>query len=48
MHTDQLNRAYDFLMKNSGFRVQLSSHTDSRGSDRIVAKGYGETQLING
>lgn len=70
----QLEKAYDFLIKNPEIKVQLSSHTDSRGSDKynmdlsqrqaqswvdylikvkglpadhIVAKGYGETTLVN-
>jgi outer membrane protein OmpA-like peptidoglycan-associated protein len=67
-----LDKLADFILKNN-LRIELSSHTDSRGSDSynmklsqqraqscvdyliskgvpkasIVAKGYGETKLIN-
>ena len=69
----ELNKIVEFLNENPTIKVELSSHTDSRGSDksnqalsqkraqscvdylisqgvdktRIVAKGYGETQLLN-
>lgn len=68
-----LDTLYILLMENPQIKIELSSHTDSRGSaglnaslsqrravsarnyllkkgipsERIVAKGYGETQLIN-
>lgn len=68
-----LDRLAEFLIENN-LRIELSAHTDSRGSRRynkdlsqrraqscvdyliekgvsrnnIVAKGYGETQLVNG
>lgn len=29
----ELDKVYDFLKRNPGIKVQLSSHTDSRGSD---------------
>lgn len=67
-----LDKLADFLIKND-LKIELSSHTDARGSDvynmklsqaraqscvdylitkgvkkaKIIAKGYGETQLIN-
>jgi outer membrane protein OmpA-like peptidoglycan-associated protein len=67
-----LDKLADFILKNE-LKIELSSHTDARGSDaynlklsqaraqscvdylitkgvkknQIVAKGYGETQLIN-
>ncbi|TNF47531.1 MAG: OmpA family protein [Bacteroidetes bacterium] len=67
-----LDKLADFIIKNE-LKIELSSHTDARGSDaynlklsqaraqscvdylitkgvkknQIVAKGYGETQLIN-
>jgi len=70
----ELDKVVNFLHDNPTLQVELSSHTDSRGSDeynmtlseeraksavnyiigkgidtqRIAAKGYGETQLING
>lgn len=69
----ELNRLVQFMTDNPGVRVELRSHTDSRGSnsynetlsqnranaavdyvvsqgirrDRLVGKGYGETQLLN-
>jgi len=69
----ELNKIVAFLTENPTIKVELSSHTDSRGSDksnltlsqkraqscvdylisqgipskRIVAKGYGELQLLN-
>jgi len=69
----ELDKLYEFLIKNDNVKVELSSHTDSRGSDasnqklsqaraqscvdyliskgintkNIVAKGYGETKLVN-
>lgn len=69
----ELDKVVDFLKTNSDVRIELSSHTDSRGSDaynlklsqrraesavnylvnhgisrsRLVAKGYGETRLLN-
>lgn len=69
----ELNKIVEFLNDNPTIKVELSSHTDSRGSDksnqtlsqkraqscvdylisqgvsktRIVAKGYGESQLLN-
>jgi outer membrane protein OmpA-like peptidoglycan-associated protein len=69
----ELNKIILFLNENPTIKVELSSHTDSRGSDKsnqvlsqkraqscvdylvsqgvsknsIVAKGYGETQLLN-
>jgi len=69
----ELNKIVAFLTENPTIKVELSSHTDSRGSDRInqtlsqkraqscvdylisqgipssriVAKGYGESQLLN-
>lgn len=69
----ELDKLADFLLKNDNIKVELSSHTDSRGSDaanqklsqaraqscvdylltkgiktqNIVAKGYGETKLVN-
>ncbi len=70
---NDLNEIVYFMLDNPGASVELSSHTDSRGSDaynltlsearakaaveyviskgvakeRIVAKGYGRTQLAN-
>lgn len=70
----ELDRLAAFLRENSGVRIELSSHTDSRGNAaynmqlsqrraqsavdylvskginraRLVAKGYGETRLLNG
>ncbi len=67
-----LDKLADFIIKND-LKIELSSHTDARGSDaynlklsqaraqscvdylytkgvkkaKIIAKGYGETQLIN-
>jgi outer membrane protein OmpA-like peptidoglycan-associated protein len=69
----ELDKLADFLLKNDNIKVELSSHTDSRGSDaankklsqaraqscvdylltkgvktaNIVAKGYGESKLVN-
>jgi len=69
----QMEELVDFLKVNDNISVELSSHTDSRGSDeynktlsqkraqscvdylvdkgveqrRIVAKGYGESKLLN-
>lgn len=69
----ELNRLVAFLNENPNIRIELSSHTDSRGnnnynlnlsqrraksavnyliskginSNRLVAKGYGETRLTN-
>jgi len=69
----ELNKLVLVMESNPGLKIELSSHTDSRGSDtynlalsqrraksavafiiskgispaRIVAKGYGETRLIN-
>lgn len=69
----ELNKLKDFLLENLNIKVELSSHTDSRGGDsynkklsqkraqscvdylikhgvpkaNIVAKGYGETKLLN-
>jgi outer membrane protein OmpA-like peptidoglycan-associated protein len=69
----ELDKLADFLLKNDNINVELSSHTDSRGSDaankklsqaraqscvdylitkgvkkqNIVAKGYGESKLVN-
>ncbi|MGX9987461.1 OmpA family protein [Soonwooa purpurea] len=69
----ELDKLYQFLTDNPSVKLELSSHTDSRGSDdynlklsqgradsavnylvskglsrnRIVAKGYGETKLLN-
>jgi outer membrane protein OmpA-like peptidoglycan-associated protein len=71
--SSDLTKLLIFLQDNPALRVELSAHTDSRGSDshnmrlsqsraqsvvnylvnngiardRMVAKGYGETQLIN-
>jgi outer membrane protein OmpA-like peptidoglycan-associated protein/tetratricopeptide (TPR) repeat protein len=68
-----LDYLYNIMNKYSDMRIELSSHTDARGSDkynlelsqkraegakkylvekgidrgRIVAKGYGETKLVN-
>jgi outer membrane protein OmpA-like peptidoglycan-associated protein len=70
---NELNKLVEFLAANPTIKVELSSHTDSRGSneqnqklsqkraqscvdylisqgikaDQIVAKGYGETKLLN-
>ena len=69
-----LENLVTILQQNPGMYIELSSHTDSRGSDaynmklsdrraksavawliskgieskRLVAKGYGETRLVNG
>ena len=69
----ELDKLAEFLKENPKLKVELSSHTDSRGGDarnlvlsqqraqscvdylisvgvnknNIVAKGYGETKLIN-
>lgn len=69
----ELDKLVDLMRENPTLRIELSSHTDSRGSDyynmllsqaraisatnyitrrgidasRIVAKGYGETRLLN-
>jgi len=69
----ELNKLVKIMNDNPGWKVELGSHTDARGSDsynrllsqkrsdsavgyivksgiskdRIVAKGYGETQLVN-
>lgn len=69
----ELDKLAEFLLKNDNIKVELSSHTDSRGSDKanqklsqaraqscvdylltkgvkkdnIVAKGYGESKLVN-
>lgn len=69
----ELDKLIKVMKDNPGWKVELGSHTDSRGSDsyneklsqrrsesavnyivsngisrdRIIAKGYGETQLIN-
>ncbi len=69
----ELNKLVKIMNDNPGWKVELGSHTDSRGSnsynerlsqkrsdsavgyiisagiskDRIIAKGYGETQLVN-
>lgn len=69
----ELDKLVDVLKENPGWKVELGSHTDSRGSDaynmvlsqkrsdsavgyivskgiskdRIIAKGYGETELVN-
>ena len=69
----ELNKLVEFMQDNPSTRVELSSHTDSRGShayndrlsqgradasvayivpqgiskNRIIAKGYGERQLLN-
>jgi outer membrane protein OmpA-like peptidoglycan-associated protein len=68
-----LNNLVNVMAQNPGLRIELSSHTDSRGKDaynlrlsqqraeaavnylvskgvvreRMVAKGYGETRLLN-
>lgn len=70
----ELDRVVAFLETNPNLRIELSSHTDSRGNNtynlnlsqrraqsavdyivtrgisrhRLVAKGYGETKLVNG
>lgn len=69
----ELNKLIKIMNDNPGWKVELGSHTDARGSDsyneilsqkrsdsavsfiikngiskdRIIAKGYGETQLVN-
>lgn len=69
-----LDNVANILRQNPSLRIELSSHTDSRGNDaynlrlsqrraesavqyligkgidrdRMVARGYGETQLVNG
>ncbi|WP_167605558.1 OmpA family protein [Maribellus sediminis] len=69
----ELDKLVKVMKDNPGWKVELGSHTDSRGSDaynedlsqrrsdsavayiigkgipqdRIIAKGYGETQLVN-
>ena len=69
----ELNKLIKVMNDNPGWKVELGSHTDARGSDsyneilsqkrsdsavgyivkngiaknRIIAKGYGETQLVN-
>lgn len=69
----ELNKLVTILIENPDIKIELSSHTDSRGSDRynlklsqrraesavayiisqgiaaerITAKGYGETKLVN-
>ncbi|MNS05541.1 Photosystem I chlorophyll a apoprotein A2 [compost metagenome] len=69
----ELNKLIEILKENPTIKIELSSHTDSRGSDqsnlilsqkraksavdyiiskgiaksRIIAKGYGETKLLN-
>lgn len=69
----ELNKLVKVMKDNPGWKVELGSHTDCRGSDayneelsqkrsesavsyiiskgisrdRIIAKGYGETQLVN-
>src|SRR5690606_308518 len=69
----ELNKLADFLLENTNIKIELSSHTDSRGGDsynkrlsqkraqscvdylirkgvsksNIVAKGYGESKLLN-
>jgi len=69
----ELNRLVKIMNDNPGWKVELGSHTDARGTDaynrllsqkrsdsavgyiikngiskdRIMAKGYGETQLVN-
>lgn len=69
----ELDKLVKVMNDNSGWKVELGSHTDSRGSDpynivlsqkrsdsavgyivqkgiaqdRIIAKGYGETELVN-
>lgn len=69
-----LNKLIDFLKQNPAMKIEISAHTDSRGSDeynltlsqkraesvvlylyfdgeiskeRMSAKGYGETKLVN-
>jgi outer membrane protein OmpA-like peptidoglycan-associated protein len=68
-----LERLYGLLKMNSGLRLEIATHTDSRGDDdynltlsqeraeaiveylvekgisasRLVARGYGETRLVN-
>lgn len=69
-----LNKLIDFLKQNPSMKIEISAHTDSRGSDeynlslsqkraesvvlylyfdgeiskeRMSAKGYGETKLVN-
>jgi outer membrane protein OmpA-like peptidoglycan-associated protein len=69
----ELNKLIKIMNDNPSWKVELGSHTDSRGSDsynetlsqkrsdsavgyiiknginenRIIAKGYGESQLVN-
>ncbi len=69
----ELNKLVKIMNDNPGWKVELGSHTDARGTDsynrllsqkrsdsavgyivksgiskdRIIAKGYGETQLVN-
>jgi outer membrane protein OmpA-like peptidoglycan-associated protein/tetratricopeptide (TPR) repeat protein len=69
----ELDKIVDMLKKNPNINIELSSHTDSRGSDyynnilsqrrasaaanyiilnginakRVIAKGYGKSQLLN-
>ena len=69
-----LNKVVQFMRDNGDAKVELSSHTDSRGrasynlslsqrraksaadyiiaqgiaASRVIAKGYGETKLLNG
>ena len=69
-----IDKLYQFLVDNPGIRIEIASHSDSRGSDvanmklsqlraqavaaylikkgiatnRLIAKGYGETRLVNG
>ncbi|MBI2279659.1 MAG: PD40 domain-containing protein [Bacteroidetes bacterium] len=70
---NELDRLYDLMVQNPELKIELSAHTDSRGSDiynlnlsqqraqscldylitnkginkdRLIAKGYGEQQLI--
>lgn len=70
---EELQRLVEFMKDNPSVRIELSSHTDSRGPDnynmllsearatsavnylrhhgiavdRMIAKGYGETRLLN-
>ncbi len=69
----ELNKVVEFMQKNPDFKIEIGSHTDSRGDDaynlelsnkraqsvvnylaskgidrnRMTAKGYGETQILN-
>jgi len=69
----ELNKLVKIMTDNPGWKVELGSHTDARGTDsyneilsqkrsdsavgfiikngiskdRIIARGYGETQLVN-